>query len=168
MISLELNEAQMQRQVQGLIKAFGSLPRDLAKKRMRAAIRKATKPFEPALQSNTPYLTGSLVRSIKTKIKVYDKGTHGNIAFVCGYVRGTLKKRRGQFVIAGSGSHAIIVENGSKLRRRKNGASTGVMPARRMAKRTLDGMKGSILSSLANELASALEKTAQEAGRAIP
>ena len=168
MISIDIDEAKLNRQVQGLIKAFGSLPRDLAKKRMRAAIRKATKPFEPALQSNTPYLTGSLMRSIKTKIKVYDKGTHGNIAFVCGYARGTLKKRRGQFVITGSGSHAIIVENGSKLRRRKNGASTGVMPARRMARRTLDGMRGALLSSLTTELAAALEKTAQEAGRAIP
>jgi HK97 gp10 family phage protein len=167
-ISIDIDEAKLNRQVQGLIKAFGSLPRDLAKKRMRAAIRKATKPFEPALQSNTPYLTGSLMRSIKTKIKVYDKGTHGNIAFVCGYARGTLKKRRGQFVITGSGSHAIIVENGSKLRRRKNGASTGVMPARRMARRTLDGMRGALLSSLTTELAAALEKTAQEAGRAIP
>jgi HK97 gp10 family phage protein len=167
-IGLDVNEQQMQRQVQGLIKAFGNLPRDLAKKRMRAAIRKATKPFEPALQSNTPYLTGSLVRSIKTKIKVYDKGTHGNIAFVCGYARGSLTRRRGQFIVTGSGSHAIIVENGSRLRRRRNGASTGVMPARRMARRTLDGMKQSILSSLANELAAALEKTAQEAGRAIP
>ena len=168
MISIDIDEAKLNRQVQGLIKAFGSLPRDLAKKRMRAAIRKATKPFEPALQSNTPYLTGSLMRSIKTKIKVYDKGTHGNIAFVCGYVPKTLKKRRGQFVITGSGSHAIIVENGSKLRRRKNGASTGVMPARRMARRTLDGMRGALLSSLTTELAAALEKTAKEAGRAIP
>jgi hypothetical protein len=167
-ISIDIDEAKLNRQVQGLIKAFGSLPRDLAKKRMRAAIRKATKPFEPALQSNTPYLTGSLMRSIKTKIKVYDKGAHGNIAFVCGYVRGTLKKKRGLFVITGSGSHAIIVEKGSKLRRRKNGASTGVMPARRMAKRTLDGLKSSILSSLTTELAAALEKTAKEAGRAIP
>jgi HK97 gp10 family phage protein len=165
LISLDIqNDAQVQKQVQGLIAAFGRLPRDLAKKRMRAAIRKATKPFEPALQGNTPYLTGSLIRSIKTKIKVYDKGTHGNVVFVCGYARGSLKKKRGLFVVSGSGSHAIIVENGSKLRRRKSGGSTGIMPARRMAKRTLDATRQSILSSLVTELAAALERTAKEVG----
>ena len=169
MISIDIaNDEQVRRQVQGLIKSFGELPRDLAKKRMRSAIRKATKPFEPALQSNTPYLTGSLLRSIKTKVKFYDKGDHGNVAFVGGYVRGTLKKRRGMFVISGSGSHAVIVENGSKLRVRKNGGSTGVMPARRMARKTLDATRQTILSSLVTELASSLEKTAQELGRAVP
>lgn len=170
MISVDIqNDEQVRRQIQGLIKAFGQLPRDLAKKRMRSAMRKATKPFEPALQANTPYMTGSLVRSIKTRIKFYDKGDHGNVAFVGGYVRGSLKKKRGLFVITGSGSHAVIVENGSKLRKRKNGSSTGVMPARKMAKRTLDSTKQSILSALVSELAASLEKTAKEVGsRAVP
>ena len=129
---------------------------------MRSAIKKASKPFEPALRANTPYHTGSLGRSITTKIRVYDKPTHGAVVAITGYTRGTLKKKRGQFLITGSGSHAIIVEKGSKGRYRKNGGYSGVMPARFMTRRTLEGTKTPILSAIRSELAAALEKTAKE------
>jgi HK97 gp10 family phage protein len=162
MINVEANEAQMQKQVQDLIKSFLALPKDIAKKRMSSAIRKATKPFEPALRANTPYHTGSLMRSIKTKSRLYDHGSAGAICFVAGYTMGTLRKRRGQFVIEGSGHHAIIVERGTKARFKKNGAGCGVMPAKRMAQRTLDSTKSQVLGAMVTELATALEKTAAE------
>lgn len=156
------NEAQMQREVVEIIKRFRALPKEIAKRRMRAAIKKASKPFEPTLRANTPYHTGSLGRSITTKIRVYDKPTHGAVVAITGYTRGTLKKKRGQFVISGSGSHAIIVEKGTKARYRKNGGYSGVMPARYMTRRTLDATKTQVLSSMRAELAAALEKTAKE------
>lgn len=162
MIAIDVNDKKVQQEVADLIRAFRKLPKDLAKKRLKSAIRKATKPFEPTLRSNTPYHTGSLQRSIKTKIKVYDAATHGAVVAVVGYTMGTLRKRRGAFVITGSGHHAIIVERGTTLRRRSNGGACGVMPARRMATKTLDATKGPLLSSLRAELAASLEKTAQE------
>jgi HK97 gp10 family phage protein len=162
MINIEADTTQMQKQVQDLIKSFLALPKDIAKKRMSSAIRKATKSFEPALRGNTPYYTGSLTRSIKTKTKLYDHGTYGAINFIAGYTMGTLRKKRGQFIIEGSGHHAIIVERGTKTRFKKNGAACGVMPAKRMAQRTLESTKGQILSAMVTELTAALEKTAAE------
>jgi HK97 gp10 family phage protein len=162
MINSSVNDKDLERQVQGLVKALLALPKDLAKKRMRSAINKATKPFEPVLRSNTPYRTGSLMRSIKSKVKVYDHGTYGAGCFVAGYVRGTLKKRRGQFMVSGSGEHAIIVERGTKARYTKSGKPCGVMPPRRMAEQTLASTKTQILSAMASELAAGLEKTAAE------
>lgn len=168
MIDIDLNDAAIQRQVQDLIKRFRELPTNIAKKRMRSAIRKAIKPFEPTLRANTPYRTGQLMRSIISKVKVYDKPTHGAIVSVIGYARGSLQKRRGQFVVSGSGHHALLVENGTKPRTRKNGGSCGTMPARHMARRTLDATRQPVLSALVSELASALEKATQEIGNGIP
>jgi len=157
------NEQQVQRQIVSIIAAFRKLPKEIAKTRMRSAIRRATKPFEPMLRANTPHFTGSLQRSLKTKIRVYDKPTHGAAVAVIGYVRGTLRKKRGQFVISGSGSHAILVERGTKPRnKRGTKAFCGSMPANYMARRTLDAMKGQIMNAVKVELATALEKTAQE------
>jgi len=162
MINATLNEAKMQQQIRDIITAFLKLPKDIAKKRMASAIRKATKLFEPALRSNTPYNSGSLMRSIKTKSKLYDHGTWGAMSFVAGYTMGTLKKKRGQFIIEGSGHHAIIVERGTKSRVRASGGACGAMPARRMAQRTVDSVKGQILSAMVSEMAAALEKTTTE------
>jgi len=162
MINVEINEAQMSKQIKDIIAAFLKLPKDIAKKRITAAIRKACKPFEPALRSNTPYRVGSLMRSLKTKSKYYDHGTYGAVAFVAGYTRGTLKKKRGQFVIQGSGSHAILVERGTKPRSRKNGGLCGSMPAHGMAQKTLEATKGQILAAMSANLAAALEKTTKE------
>lgn len=130
---------------------------------MRAAIRKATRPFEPMLRANTPHFSGNLQRSIKTKIKVYDKPEHGAAVAVVGYVMGTLKKKRGQFIISGSGSHAVIVERGTKPRNKKGTkAFCGSMPPNYMARRTLNAIQGQILNAVKVEMATALEKTSQE------
>jgi HK97 gp10 family phage protein len=158
-----VNEQQVQRQIVSIITAFRKLPKEIARKRMRAAIRKATRPFEPVLRANTPNSSGNLRRSIKTKIKVYDKPTHGAAVAVVGYVMGTLRKRRGQFVISGSGSHAVIVERGTKPRTKKSTrAFCGSMPANYMVRRTLNSIQGQVLNAVKIEMAAALEKTSQE------
>ena len=160
---MSVNDEEMQRQIVAIIRAFRALPREIAKRRMRQAIRKATKPFEPALRANTPHFTGNLQRSITTKIRVYNHPNHGAAVAVIGYVRGTLRKRRGQFITSGSGSHAIIVERGTSERTiRSTGAACGAMPARHMAERTLGAMQGAILTSIKTELAAALERTTRE------
>jgi len=160
---MSVNDAEMQRQIIDIIRRFRALPREIARRRMRQAIRKATKPFEPALRANTPHFTGNLQRSLTTKIRIYNHATSGAAVAVIGYVRGTLRKRRGQFVTSGSGSHAIIVERGTAQRTiRSTGAACGAMPARRMLDRTLGSMQGAILAAIRTEMAAALERTTRE------
>ena len=168
MIQVDLNDAQLQRQVQGLIRSYRQLPKDVAKKYLRKAMRRALKPFEPALKGNTPYYTGNLLRSIQTKVRVYDKPGSGAVAGVSGYVPKTLRKKRGQFVITGSGSHAIIVERGTNPRKTSSGRACGSMPALRIMERTLSSAKGPIMSTLMAELAAGLEKAAKERGDGAP
>lgn len=163
-MEFEINDADLQRQVVDLIKKFRMLPKEIARRRLRSVMRKAFKPFEPALRGNTPYRSGTLMRSVTTKIKVYDKPTHGAVVGIGGYARGSLRKKRGQFVVSGSGAHAIILERGTKARTRKNGGSTGVGPARHMLRQTYDALGNPILQTLVTELAASLEKTAAELG----
>lgn len=162
MITVEINEAEMQREVVDLIKRFRKLPPEIAKKRMRSAVRKATRPFESALRSRTPYHTGNMMRSLNSKVKVYDHANSGAVVAITGFARGSLKKKRGMFVVSGSGAHAKFVERGTKFRRRKNGASCGQMPAQHITRKTLDANRGPILSAMRSELAAALEKAAAD------
>lgn len=156
------NYAEFQRDTQYLIEAFRKLPPRLAKKHMTAAMRRAIKPFEPALRDATPYRTGSLRRSIKTITRFYNKADHGAVAAVVGYARGTLKKKRGQFVISGSGQHGIIVEKGTTDRKTSSGRRCGRMPARYMMQSTLNANKSAILSNIETQLAVSLERAAKE------
>lgn len=160
MISMEWNADEVTDQVKDLIEAYKRLPEKLSKKYLRRAMRTAVSGFEPALRGNTPYRTGSLMRSIRTTLKLNKKS--GGVAAEIGFSRGSLKKKRGQFVVSGSGHHAIIVERGTKDRRRRNGAFCGRMPGRFMLQDTLAAKKSEILSSLSGQLASCLEKAAKE------
>ena len=157
------NAAQVNRQVQDLVAAFKNLPFKIARRFLRRAVKNATAGFDDALRAATPYRTGMLMRSVNTKTKVYKRT--GSVASITGFSRGSLVKKRGQFVVSGSGHHALLVERGTKDRKKKNGASCGRMDGRRMMEHTTNARKNEILTKLAAELATALEKAAAESAK---
>lgn len=153
---------QTTRELDNLIRAFGELPHRLAKKHMKAAMRRAIRPFAPALRRATPKRSGGLRKSVKaiTKFgsktsKTYWGSFHGTVIGVVGYSRGGSKPDR-------MGNHSAIVEGGSQERRTKDGRRRGKMPARYMVRDTLAANKAGILSNLELELGVSLEKAARE------
>jgi hypothetical protein len=162
MIFFKANYAEVNDDIRGILNAFRKLPPTIAKNRIRQGMRKAIKPFLPALQANTPYKTGGLMRSAISMVKFYNKSDHGAVVGIIGYSRKTVKKRKGMFSLEGAGFHSHLVEKGTTGRKRKSGGSTGTMPAKRMVERTLASQKGLILLSIEQELAKSLEKTADD------
>ena len=147
-------------QIRQLIRAFRKLPPATAKKRMRQGMRRAIKPFLPALQHNTPIRSGGLFWSAHSIVKFYDKANHGAVAGVIGYSRKVKKIKK--LGVSGSGNHSHLLEFGTAPRRRKNGGSTGRTPAHHMVERTLATYKGRILLAVENELAKSLEQAAKD------
>lgn len=87
---------------------FKALPKNLAAKHLGAALRKAMAPGQAALKRNTPKgATGNLRKSVKTKIKTYNKS--GNAVGLVGYEIGGGSK----------GYHQGFVEFGTKERKTK-------------------------------------------------
>jgi len=150
------------RDIDDLIRAYAKLPGALARKHMKAGIRRSIKPFVPALKAATPRSTGNLRRSVTTVVKFGKKVSRGpNEAFrgtvfgVVGFSRKGKKKNQ-------KGDHSVLVEQGTKPRRRKSGASTGKMPPKHMLRDTLAAKKEGILSNLELELGVSLERATNE------
>lgn len=160
MIDIDVND--LESQVKALIDSFAKLPNEVSKKYMRSGLKKPAAEFEDVLRANTPAVSGSLMRSIVSKVKVYDKGTHQNVSAVVGYKRGTLKKKKGMFLVTGSGQHALLVEDGTKGRYTKSGRFTGQSPARRMMFKTFNARKAAVLQNIADGMAKGLEKAAKK------
>jgi len=141
------------------ISAFNALPGHLGKKHLQAAMRKAVKPFAPALRSATPVATGNLRRAVKTVLRLYSNaGYWWTVVGVVGYSRRSDKKN-------GRGFHSNIVERGTRERFRKNRQSTGRSPARHMLRETLRDKSPAILGNLTREMARSLELAARELAR---
>ena len=148
-----------------LIRAYAKLPGSLARKHLKASIRRSIKPFVPALKAATPRATGNLRRSVTTVVKFGTKVTRGSgEAFrgtaigVVGFSRKGKKKNQ-------KGDHSVLVESGTKPRRRKSGGSTGKSPPRHMLRDTLASKRSGILSNLEIEMGVSLERATQEAAR---
>jgi len=154
------------RDLDDLIRAYAKLPGSLARKHLKAAIRRSIKPFVPALKAATPRgATGNLRRSVTTVVKFGTKVSRGSgEAFrgtaigIVGYSRKGAKKNQ-------KGDHSVLVEQGSKPRRRKLGGSTGTMPPKHMLRDTLAAKKSGILSNMEIEMGVSLERATQEAAR---
>ena len=154
------------RDLDDLIRAYAKLPGSVARKHLKAAIRRSIKPFKPALKAATPRgKTGNLRRSVTTVVKFGTKVTRGSgEAFrgtaigIVGFSRKGKKKNQ-------KGDHSVLVEAGSKPRRRKRGGSTGTMPPRHMLRDTLAAKKSGILSNMEIEMGVSLERATQEAAR---
>lgn len=149
-------------QIRQLIAAFRKLPPKVAKGRIKQGLRRAIKPFLPALRSATPHRTGGLMRAAISIVKFYNKSDHGAVVGIVGYSRKTVTKKRKGVVTTGAGYHSHLVEKGTKPRQRKSGGSTGSMPAAFMVRDTYAQYKGRILLAVENELAKSLEKAAED------
>ena len=66
------------RDLDDLIRAYAKLPGSLARKHLKAAIRRSIKPFVPALKAATPRATGNLRRSVTTVVKFGTKVSRGS------------------------------------------------------------------------------------------
>jgi hypothetical protein len=154
------------RDLDDLIRAYAKLPGSLARKHLKAAIRRSIKPFTPALKAATPRgATGNLRRSVITVVKFGTKVSRGGgEAFrgtaigIVGFSRKGKKKNQ-------KGDHSVLVESGSKPRQRKRRGSTGTMPPRHMLRDTLASKKSGILSNMEIEMGVSLERATQEAAR---
>ena len=157
------------RDLDDLIRAYGQLPGSLARKHLKAAIRRSIRPFVPALKAATPRgKTGNLRRSVKTVVRFGNKvsrsswGNFRGTAYgVVGFSKGGEKKNQ-------KGSHATFVEKGTKPRFRKGAkggtgrGSTGTMPPKHMLRETLASKKSGILSNLELEMGVSLERATRE------
>jgi hypothetical protein len=154
------------RDIDDLIRAYAKLPGSLARKYLKKAIRESIKPFHKDLKAATPRgKTGNLRRSVTTVVKFGKKVSRGSgEAFrgtaigIVGYSRKGTKKNQ-------KGNHSVLVEAGSPIRRRKNGASTGAMPPRHMLRDTLAAKKSGILSELEMQMGIRLELAVKELAR---
>jgi len=157
------NYAEVTDDIRQIMAAFRKLPATIAKKRLRQGMRKAIKPFLPALQSATPFDSGNLMRSAISIVRFYNKADHGAVAGVIGFSRKRKSKRRGHFTVSSAGFHSHLVEDGTRERTQKStGRKCGRMPASHMVRETLAKYRGLILLGIEQELAKSLEKTAED------
>jgi hypothetical protein len=154
------------RDLDDLIRAYGELPGSLARKHLKAAIRRSIRPFVPALKAATPRgKTGNLRRSVKAIVRFGNKvsrsswGNFRGTAYgIVGFSKGGQKKTQ-------KGDHSVIVEGGTKARVRKRGGATGAMPPKHMLRDTLASKKSGILSNLELEMGVSLERAIAESKR---
>jgi len=165
----------------GLAAGFRDLPPALAKRHIKAAMKRATAPFLPALRRATPrfkgrrirtaavardtkgrYLPGSgkksivkpgaLRRSITTITRFTAKANHGSFYTKVGFSRG-----------AGKGNHALWIEQGTAGRQTKgSGAGRGSVSPRWFLRQTFQAMAPGIQASIGLHLSAALEKAFRE------
>lgn len=155
--SFEPNSYDADRHIGSLMKSFRELPRHIARKHLKAAMRKVLRPAVPILRKNTPPLgtrrgrrkkgekpksTGALRRAVTVRAgqtgtnKAYDAFVFG----VLGYKAGPESRK------------AIWLQFGT---------STGVRPFQ-MIEKTLAEFGPVAASRLAEEMGKALEKAAAE------
>jgi hypothetical protein len=150
------------RDLDDLIRAYAQLPGSLARKHLKASIRRSIKPFVPALKAATPRSTGNLRRSVTTVVKFGTKVSRvntysfrGTAMGIVGFSRKGKKKNQ-------KGDHSVLVEQGTKPRRRKSGAATGKMPPKHMLRDTLAAKRSGILSNMEIEMGVSLERATRE------
>ena len=127
-------------------KQLESLPAKVAKKILRPAIRKASKPLAAECKATAPVgPTGNLKRSFKVRAMK---------------MKGRRRKNGVGVVITSPGSgrapHAHLVEKGTALRRTKKGRVTGVMPANPFMQRAAEKTFPAVVQIFKNELATRL------------
>jgi hypothetical protein len=154
------------RDLDDLIRAYAKLPGSLARKHLKAAIRRSIKPFVPALKSATPRgATGNLRRSVTTVVKFGTKVTRGSMDSFRGTSMGIVGFSRKGKKKNQKGDHSVLVEAGSKPRQRKRRGPTGTMPPKHMLRDTLASKRSGILGNLEIEMGVSLERATQEAAR---
>jgi len=152
--------------IETMIANYGRLPGAIARRHLKAAVRRSIKPMQSPLKAATPRgKTGNLRRSVTTVVRFGSKVTRGPTESFKGTAIGIVGfSRRGKKKNQ-KGDHSVLVEQGSKHRRRKNGGSTGKMPPRHMLRQTLASQKSSVLSRLESEMAVSLDRAVDESKR---
>jgi HK97 gp10 family phage protein len=151
---IEMEWEGMEGEIGALMARFAELPRHIAKKHLKAAMKRVLKPGVPTLRRNTPPLstrrgrarlgekrtTGKLRRAVKTKAGYKGTNAAGSVYGVLGYQAGFESQK------------AIWQEFGTK---------GGVKPKRMVAK-TMEQIGKPAAEALAREMKAALEKAAKE------
>jgi hypothetical protein len=152
--------------IETMVANYGRLPGAIARRYLKAAVRRSIKPMVSPLKAATPRgKTGNLRRSAMTVVRFGKKVTRGPTESFKGTAIGIVGFSRKGSKKNQKGDHSVLVEQGSKPRRRKSGASTGTMPPRHMLRDTLAAKKSGILSNMEIEMGVSLERATQEAAR---
>lgn len=156
MISLRVDDKQLEAAIAGLMDRFKALPRHLAKKHLQAAMRRTVKDGIPALRAVTPPIgvrrgrrkkgekrtTGALRRAVTTKAKFIGRAGEGAVYGVVGYRAGEQSRK------------AIWLEYGTTAGNR--------LEPRRMVEDFHRQYAGPSLLRLQGEMAAGLEAAARE------
>jgi hypothetical protein len=141
--------------IQGLMSRYMQLPRYIAKKHLKAAMRRTIKPGVPILRKNTPPLnttrgrrkkgekprsSGALRRAVTTRAGQTGRNADGFVWGVLGYKAGPESRK------------AIWLENGTS----RGGPEIAMM------RKTIDEFGQPAAKLLAKELALALDKAVKE------
>lgn len=148
---ISLNWEGMSGQVGELMKAYDDLPRHIAKKHLKAAMKRALKPGVPILKKNTPKQKtritetgkvkgGALRRAVTTKAKYIGRNKDGVVVGVLGYKAGSESRK------------AIWMEFGTK---------SGVEP-RRMVEKSMSAIGPAAAAALVVEMTKALDAAARD------
>jgi HK97 gp10 family phage protein len=149
MITIGMND--LDREIGGLVKALQQLPKNLARKHLKAAVGRAVRPHIKDLRKNTPPIGTSRGRrkkgekprssgALRRAVAVRTKAKGLTASAVLGYRAGFESRK------------AIWLEFGT---------DRGISP-REMVKNTFDQVKGQVQQRLPAELQKALEKAAKD------
>ena len=156
---ISINSDSLSSQVGALVKAFDNLPKSIAKKHMKSAMKKALKFAAPVLKANTP--KGKAQRGADGK-KI--KGSSGSLRRAV-TVRSTfVGKNKGGFVVG-----AVGYKHGEQSRKAiwvEFGTARGISPQGFMDK-TYNQIRGQVSEELTRELAHALEKAAKDSAPGV-
>ena len=158
---IQLSWGDMEGEIGALMARYNELPRHIAKKHLKAAMKRAGKPAVPILKKNTP----------KRKSFVRLGGGRGGGEYTAERVRGGGLRRAATFVSKYKGKNKDGVVFGVAGYRygeqsRKGiwlqfGTKRGILP-RRMIEKTTQQAKSIVGGNLEAEMAKALEKAAVE------
>lgn len=161
MISIDMN-SDLDDQIGQLVRAYRELPKNIARKHMKAAIGRAVRPFIPVLRKNTPPLSTKRGRPKKGKKKAPRVVFSGGVKQSAGVLRRSVAVRT---AAKGMVAYAVLgYRAGFESRKAiwlEFGTKSGIEP-RRMVETTMGQIRGKVQANLPKELAHALTKAVKD------
>ena len=161
MISIDMN-SDLDDQIGELVRAYRELPKNLARKHMRAAVGRAVRPFVKDLRKNTPPLGTKRGRPPKGKARPNRVVFSGGVKKSSGVLRRSVAvrtKAKGWVAYAVLGYRAGFESR--KAIWLEFGTKKGIEP-RRMVEKTMGEVRGKVQANLPKELAHALTKAVKD------